>query len=145
MALCWLQWLTFFGSWVIPVFLSMRYRGYCPFRVHLQHCNQLNSVSYSALVTPSHSSESKLNQSQSPLVCHVENVSSYGKNVMSHSTISQLKYRGKAETFSYSTEWTCGSLVNNIDHVILDVILNGLYDTDIRREVLGITAILNKR
>lgn len=39
---------------------------------------------------------------------------------------------------------TCGTSDNYIDHVICDVILNGLYDTDIRREVLGIAGILKK-
>jgi len=35
-------------------------------------------------------------------------------------------------------------LVNYTDHVNRDVILNGLNDTDIRREVLGIAGILEK-
>ena len=35
-------------------------------------------------------------------------------------------------------------MVDYTDHVILDVILNGLYDTDIRREVLAAQGILEK-
>ena len=54
------------------------------------------------------------------------------------------KVRGRAETCSYSTARTCGRSVYYTDHVIRDVILNGLYDTDIRREVLGIAEILEK-
>ena len=34
--------------------------------------------------------------------------------------------------------------MNYTDHVIRDVILNGLYDNDIQREVLGIAEILKK-
>ena len=56
------------------------------------------------------------------------------------------KVRGKAETCSYTASCTCGASVDYTDHVIRDVIrdviLNGLYDTDIRREVLGIAGIL---
>ena len=52
------------------------------------------------------------------------------------------KVRGRAETCSYSTACTCGRSVDYTDDVIRDVILNGLYDTDIRKEVLGIAEIL---
>ena len=52
------------------------------------------------------------------------------------------KVRGKAETCSYTASCTCGASVDYTDHVIRDVILNGLYDTDIRRELLGIAGIL---
>ena len=52
------------------------------------------------------------------------------------------KVRGKAETCSYTASCTCGASVDYTDHVIRDVILNGLYDTDIRREVLRIAGIL---
>ena len=38
------------------------------------------------------------------------------------------KIRGKAETCSYATKCTYGALVDYIDHVIRDVILNGLYE-----------------
>ena len=54
------------------------------------------------------------------------------------------KVRGKAETCSFSTACICGRSVDYTDHVIRDVILNGLYDTDIRKEVLGIAEILEK-
>lgn len=54
------------------------------------------------------------------------------------------KVRGKAETCSYTTTSTCGASVDYTDHVIRVVILTGLYDTDIRREVLGIAGILAK-
>ena len=54
------------------------------------------------------------------------------------------KVRGKAETCSYTTSCTCGASVDYTDHVIRDFILNGLYDSDIRREVLGIAGILEK-
>ena len=50
------------------------------------------------------------------------------------------KVRGKAETCSYTTSCTCGASVDYTHHVIL----NGLYDSDIRREVLGIAGILEK-
>ena len=52
------------------------------------------------------------------------------------------KVRGKAETCSYTASCTCGASVDYTDHVIHDIILNGLYDTEIRREVLGIAGIL---
>ena len=54
------------------------------------------------------------------------------------------KVRGKAETCTYSTPCTCGLSVDYTDAIIRDVILNGLYDDDIRREVLGTTKILEK-
>ena len=41
------------------------------------------------------------------------------------------KVRGKAETCSYATSCTCGASVDYTDHVIRDVILNGLYDCSI--------------
>ena len=54
------------------------------------------------------------------------------------------KVRGKAETCSYTTSCTCGASVDYTEHIIRDVILNGLYDSDISREVLGIAGILEK-
>ena len=54
------------------------------------------------------------------------------------------KVRGKAETCSYTASCTCGASVDYTDHVIRDVILNGLYDSDIRRDALGIAGILEK-
>ena len=52
--------------------------------------------------------------------------------------------RGKLETCSYTTLCTYDASVDYTDHIICDVILNGLYDTDIEREVLGIAGILEK-
>ena len=52
--------------------------------------------------------------------------------------------RGKLETCSYTTLCTYDASVDYTDHIICDVILNGLYDTNIRREVLGIAGILEK-
>ena len=54
------------------------------------------------------------------------------------------KVRGKAETCNYVTNCTCGDSVDYTDNIIRDVILNGLYDMDIRREVLGVIDILEK-
>ena len=54
------------------------------------------------------------------------------------------KVQGKAETCSYTTSRTCGASVDYTDHVIRDVILNGLYDSNIGREVLGIAGIIEK-
>ena len=54
------------------------------------------------------------------------------------------KVRGKAETCAFRASCTCGLAVDYTDHVIRDVIINGLYDADIRREVLGIEKILEK-
>lgn len=52
--------------------------------------------------------------------------------------------RGKAETCFYIISCICGVSVDYIDYVIRDVIFNGFYDFDIRREVLGIAGILEK-
>ena len=52
--------------------------------------------------------------------------------------------RGKLETCSYTTLCTYDASVDYTDHIICDFILNGLYDTDIEREVLGIAGILEK-
>eukprot|EP00794_Sanderia_malayensis_P015539 gene15539-17124_t len=54
------------------------------------------------------------------------------------------RVRGKAETCSYGAKCECGKVVDYTDHIIRDVLLNGIYDTDIRREVLGSLDILNK-
>ncbi|KAK2563731.1 Uncharacterized protein P5673_012717 [Acropora cervicornis] len=50
--------------------------------------------------------------------------------------------RGKAETCAFTTICECGKNVDYTDHVIRDVLLNGISDPDIRREVLGTTNIL---
>jgi len=54
------------------------------------------------------------------------------------------KVRGKAETCAFATKCPCGLSANYTDHAIRDVIVNGLYDNDIRREVLGVVDILQK-
>ena len=50
--------------------------------------------------------------------------------------------RGKAETCAFAAECECGKHVDYTDHVIRDVLLNGISDTDIRREILGYPDIL---
>ena len=50
--------------------------------------------------------------------------------------------RGKAETCEFMAECECGKGVSYTDHAIRDVLLNGIYDPDIRREVLGTQDIL---
>ena len=52
------------------------------------------------------------------------------------------RVRGKAETCAFDATCECGKSVNYTDHVIRDVLLNGLSDPDIRREVLGTKDIL---
>ena len=46
------------------------------------------------------------------------------------------RVRGKAETCAFTTECECGKSVDYTDHVIRDVLLNGISHSDIRREVL---------
>ena len=50
--------------------------------------------------------------------------------------------RGKAETCAFHSTCSCGNAVDYTDHIIRDVQLNGIYDPDIRREVLGTADIL---
>ena len=52
------------------------------------------------------------------------------------------RVRGKAETCAFSTKCECGKNVDYTDHVIRDVLLNGISDPDIRREVLGTKDVL---
>ena len=52
------------------------------------------------------------------------------------------RVRGKAETCTLITRCECGKSVDYTNHVIIDVLLNGIYDPDIRREVLGIKDII---
>jgi hypothetical protein len=52
--------------------------------------------------------------------------------------------RGKAETCAFTAECECGKDVDYTDNVICDVLLNGLSDPDIRREILRTPNILNK-
>lgn len=54
------------------------------------------------------------------------------------------RVRGKAEMCAYSTECECGKIVDYIDHINCDVLLNGIYDSDIRREILDNKDILHK-
>jgi len=50
----------------------------------------------------------------------------------------------KPKTCAFATKCPCGLSANYTDHAIRDVIVNGLYDNDIRREVLGVVDILQK-
>ena len=50
--------------------------------------------------------------------------------------------RGKAETCAYITKCTCLREVDFTDSIIRDVLIAGIADLDIRREVLGTSAIL---
>lgn len=54
------------------------------------------------------------------------------------------RVRGKAETCEFKAMCQCGNDVNYTDHAIRDVLLSGISDLDIRREVLGTQAILQK-
>ena len=47
------------------------------------------------------------------------------------------KVRGKAETCNFKASCRCERQVDYTDHVIRDVLLNGISDCDIRREVIG--------
>ena len=51
------------------------------------------------------------------------------------------RVRGKAETCAFSTTCERGK---DVDYIIHHVLLNGLYNPDSRREILGTTDILNK-
>ena len=54
------------------------------------------------------------------------------------------RVRGKAETCAYITKCTCLREVDFTDSIIRDVLIAGIADLDIRREVLGTTAILER-
>ncbi|XP_051795794.1 uncharacterized protein LOC127531147 [Acanthochromis polyacanthus] len=54
------------------------------------------------------------------------------------------RVRGKAETCAFHTACVCGRDVDYSDHIVRDVLINGIYDTDIRRETLGFPDVLNK-
>ncbi len=54
------------------------------------------------------------------------------------------KVRGKAETCVFTASCECGKDVDYIDHAIRDVILNGIADVGISREVLRTAEILKK-
>ena len=52
------------------------------------------------------------------------------------------KVRGKADACAFSADCSSGLKVNYADHVIRDTLLNGISDSDIRREIVRITGIL---
>ena len=58
------------------------------------------------------------------------------------------RVRGKAETCDYTTKVRCECTkeidVNFTDHIMRDVLLAGIYDADIRREMYGIDRILTQ-
>ena len=54
------------------------------------------------------------------------------------------RVRGKAETCAFTAKCSCGNDVDYTDMVIRDVLLSGIADCDIKREVLGWDKILQK-
>ena len=54
------------------------------------------------------------------------------------------RVRGKAETCAYITKCTCLREVDFTDSIIRDVLIAGIAELDIRREVLGTSAILER-
>lgn len=52
------------------------------------------------------------------------------------------RVRGKAETCEFLTKCECGKSINYTPHMSRDVLLNGITDPDIRREVLGTKDII---
>lgn len=50
--------------------------------------------------------------------------------------------RGKAETCAFTSKCQCGKNVDYTDHVIRDILLNGISDSDIQRVVLGTKNVL---
>ena len=54
------------------------------------------------------------------------------------------RVRGKAETCRYHTNCSCGNQVDFTDIIIRDVLIAGISDVDIRRDVLGTDGILDK-
>ena len=59
------------------------------------------------------------------------------------------RIREKTEICDYTTENRCDSGNNNIvdftDIILRDVLISGIYDTDIRRKILGVTDIIKKQ
>lgn len=53
-----------------------------------------------------------------------------------------VRVHGKAETCAFTTKFECAKNVDYTDHAIRDVLLNGISDPDIRREVLGTKDVL---
>ena len=54
------------------------------------------------------------------------------------------RVRGKAETCKFRATCDCGKSVDYTDHVIVDVLLSGISDPDIKRDVLGSDSVLTK-
>jgi len=54
------------------------------------------------------------------------------------------RVRGKAEICAYSTKCACTRVVDFTDCIVNDVLIAGISDLDIRREVLGMPSILEK-
>ena len=54
------------------------------------------------------------------------------------------RVRGKAETCAYAKKCTCGLSVDFTDQMTRDVLIAGIADLDIRREVLGTPGVLAK-
>ncbi len=52
------------------------------------------------------------------------------------------RVRGKAEACSFGAKCECGKNVDYTDHVIRDILINGIADSDIRLEILGTADIL---
>ena len=52
------------------------------------------------------------------------------------------RVRGKADACMFTTKCSCGTAVNYTDHMIRDTLLNGIYDADIQREILGMSNII---
>ena len=55
---------------------------------------------------------------------------------------------GKPDTCAFTVDCTCGLKVNYADHMIRDLLLNGIADNEIRREILRsadvLTRVVNK-
>ena len=62
--------------------------------------------------------------------------------------VHSLLVGGKAETCSYTTSSTCQcGLFNPVDYtgnIMCGVLMAGIYDTDIRQDILGVDGILHK-
>ena len=52
--------------------------------------------------------------------------------------------RGKAETCAYTTKCSCIIVVDFTDSIVRDVLIAGIADMDIRREILGTDGILDR-
>lgn len=53
------------------------------------------------------------------------------------------RVRGKAETCNYKTKCSCNNTVDFTDSIIRDILIAGIEDSDIRREILGVRDILD--